>query len=39
MEMFFDNGASEQAKLTNEERFISIFRSKIRREGSEKLLD
>lgn len=25
--------------MTNEERFISIFKSKIRREGSEKLLD
>ena len=39
MEMFFDNSARQEAKLSNEERFISIFKEKIRREGSEKLLD
>ena len=40
MEMFFDNGAvGGGAKLSNEERFISIFKEKIHRDGSEKLLD
>ena len=39
MEMFFDNGADAMHKLSNEERFISIFKEKIRRDGSEKLLD
>ena len=37
MEMFFDRSTSEPT-LSQEERFISIFKNKIHREGAEKLL-
>ena len=36
--MTFDFSAEDRA-LSNEERFISIFKSKIRREGADRLLD
>ncbi len=40
MEMFFDNGGfTPEVKLSNEERFVSIFKEKIHRDGAEKLLD
>lgn len=40
MEMFFDHESKKpEAKLSNEERFLSIFKEKIHREGSGKLLD
>ena len=39
MDMFFDHDNTSEVKLSNEERFISIFKEKIRREGAEKLLD
>ena len=39
MEMFFDNSFTPEQKMPSEERFIAIFKDKIRREGADKLLD
>ena len=39
MEMFFDNSFTPEQKMPSEERFIAIFKEKIRREGADKLLD
>ena len=39
MEMFFANDTAGGDEMTREERFISIFKEKIHREGADRLLD
>lgn len=39
MSMFFDNGGADYSTLGNEERFIAIFKDKVKREGADKLLE
>lgn len=39
MSMFFDNGQDDYSTLGNEERFIAIFKDKVKREGADKLLE